>query len=108
VKRLDEWLCDRGDGVRPSSEEGNFLLFQTDQTMHMRSTELPIQDRGYLPGGILGGMRGWLSLSSGQYTTKWSYVSVPPTYLQCMNRDNLNYTEFIANVKLTIKLKILR
>jgi len=106
VKRLGEWLNDRRGGVRPSSEAGNLLLFQTDQTMHMRSTELPIQDRGYLPRGKLGGTRGWLFLSSGQLTTKWSYVSVPPTYLQCVNRDNLDYTKFIANVKLSTKLKM--
>jgi len=60
-----------------------------------------------VPGGELGGTRGSHFLSSGQLTTKWSYVSVPPTYLQCVNKNNLDYTEFIANVKLSIKLKIL-
>jgi hypothetical protein len=46
-------------------------------------------------------------LSGGQLTNKWSYVSVPPTYTHCVKMDNLGYTEFIINIKLSIKMEVL-
>jgi len=106
AKGLGEWLDDRGGGVRPPAEAGNFCLFQTDQIKHMRSTELYIQDRGYLPGVSRVGREADSSclVTSLQLS---GAVSVAPTHIQCVDRDNLDYTEFIASIKLAIKMNIL-